>query len=170
VAPVGSDAAATARALELAYRYLSRRERTVYELRSHLVTRDLDPGAVDAAVEELTETGYLDDVRYARLFVEDKRRLARWGSGRIRSALLSRGVERGVIDAALSEEIGQACDADDRETETELDRAVSLLRQRFPDPPRERRDRQRALGVLIRRGYELELALDALAAFARGKA
>ena len=170
MAPVGSDAAAAARALELAYRYLSRRERTVHELRSHLVSRDLEPAAVDAAIAELGETGYLDDARYARLFVEDKRTLERWGSGRIRNALLSRGIERDLVDAALSEETRLEFEADDHETETELSRAVSVLRQRFPHPPRERRERQRALGVLIRRGYELELAMDALAAYARDEA
>ncbi len=34
-------------------------------------------------------------------------------------------------------------------------------------PPRERRDRDRALGMLIRKGYDSELALDALAAHVR---
>jgi hypothetical protein len=33
-------------------------------------------------------------------------------------------------------------------------------------PPRERRERERALGVLLRKGYESELALDALSAYA----
>jgi SOS response regulatory protein OraA/RecX len=42
-----------------------------------------------------------------------------------------------------------------------------LLRRRFPDPPRERRERERALSMLLRKGYESELALDALAAHSR---
>jgi regulatory protein len=52
--------------------------------------------------------------------------------------------------------------------QSELDRALGLLRRRFPDPPQDRRDRNRALGMLLRKGYESELALDALAAYARG--
>lgn len=150
------DGAATARALELAYRYLNRRERTVQEFRRHLSARDLDESAVEAAVAELSEAGYLDDARYARLFAEDKRRLEQWGRGRIRSALLARGIERDVVEAALVEE------GDD------FTRAVSLLEQRFPVPPQERRDRQRALGVLLRRGYEPDLAMEALAVYSRG--
>jgi regulatory protein len=149
----GSDAA-TARALELAYRYVGRRERTTQELRRHLSARDLDSSVVDAVTAELTEAGYVDDARYARLFAEDKRRLEQWGSGRIRSALLNRGIEPDVVDAALSDE-------------SELSRALAVLRRRFPQPPRERRDRQRALGVLVRRGYELDLARDAIAAYRR---
>ena len=153
------EAAAGARALELAYRYLNQRERTVRELRRHLDGRDLDPAAVDAAVDELTEAGYLDDARYARLFAEDKRRLERWGGGRIRNALLARGVARDVVEAALVEEAGE-----------ELSQALALLEQRFPNPPREQRDRRRALGVLLRRGYEPELAMDALSAYSRSRA
>jgi hypothetical protein len=34
--------------------------------------------------------------------------------------------------------------------------------------PADRRERERALGVLLRKGYESELALDALHAYARG--
>ena len=56
----------------------------------------------------------------------------------------------------------------DAEPQSELDRAVAVLRRRFPDPPQDRRDRNRALGMLLRKGYESELALDALSAYARG--
>ena len=156
---------ANARALELAYRYLSRRERTVEELRRHLSGRDLDPAAVEAAVAELSEGGYLDDARYARLFAEDKRRLEQWGSGRIRSALLARGIERAVVDSTLAAD--NAADGGEGGRGGEFARALALLEQRFPAPPRERRDRQRALGVLLRRGYEPELAMDALTAYSR---
>ncbi len=44
---------------------------------------------------------------------------------------------------------------------------MALLRRRFPDPPQDRRDRNRALGMLVRKGYDTELALDALSAHAR---
>ena len=153
------------KALELAYRYLSRRERTVRELRDHLVSRDIDGAAVDAAVQELTETGYLDDARYARLFAQDRRRLDQWGSGRIRRSLLARGVEADLVDEALSERE----DAPEEDASAdELGRAVALLQQRFPQPPADRRERERALGVLVRRGYEPELALDAIAQHSRG--
>jgi regulatory protein len=162
----GSVEAANARALELAYRYLNRRERTTEELRRHLGGRDLEPAAVDAAVAELTQAGHLDDARYARLFAEDKRRLEQWGSGRIRRALLARGVERDVVESALVED--DVAD-EDAETSDEFSRAVALLEQRFPVPPRERRDRQRALGLLLRRGYEPELAMDVLSAYSRGR-
>jgi regulatory protein len=116
---------------------------------------------VDDAVAEMIETGYLDDARYARMFVQDRRQLEQWGSERIRRALASRGVEDHLIDAALAE--------DDDQEDDELARALAVLQRRFPTPPADGRERQRAFATLVRRGYEPELALDAVAAHARGR-
>jgi regulatory protein len=44
---------------------------------------------------------------------------------------------------------------------------VALLRRRFPTPPSDDRERTRALGVLLRKGYECELAHEAIRAFER---
>jgi regulatory protein len=150
------------RAVELSFAYLSRRERTVDELRLYLERKGVPATAAEAAVRALLQAGYLDDARYALMFVHDKRELEGWGSERIRRELASRGIDSELIDGALA----------DHETElaagqTELERALALLRRRFPAPPRERRERDRALGMLIRKGFEDELALDALAMYAR---
>jgi regulatory protein len=145
------------RALELAYRHLNRRERTEAEIRSHLERREVEPAAIELVVVELLENGYLDDARYARLFAQDKRTLEQWGTERIRRELLQRGIDRELIASALAAS----------ERESELDRALALLRQRFPAPCSDRRERDRALGMMMRKGYDSEVALDALAAHAR---
>jgi regulatory protein len=142
-------------ALDAAYRYLNRRERTEAELRAHLEAKDIEPPVLARTIEMLVEDGVLDDARYARLFTEDKRALEGWGSDRIRRTLRARGIERELIDAALR--------AGEAEGDGELERAVELLRRRFPAPVDGVRERERALGVLLRKGYEAELALEALA-------
>ena len=40
--------------------------------------------------------------------------------------------------------------------------ALELLRRRFPAPPADARERDRALGILVRRGLRADLAFDAL--------
>jgi len=129
------------RALELAYRHLSRRDRTEAQVRRHLAGRGVQEPAIDGAVRVISEQGYLDDARYARVFAEDRRSLDGWGSERIERALLAAGVE--------------------------LDAAVALLRRRCRTAPATDRERERALGLLVRKGYELELAYDAVRAFER---
>jgi regulatory protein len=144
-------------ALAVAYRCLNRREFTRAEMCAHLERDGVDPPDIERAISALTEAGQLDDMRFARLFVQDKRELQEWGNDRIRRTLLGRGVDAGVVEDALS---GQ--DLDD------IDRAVALLRRRFPSLPLDRREHDRALGVLLRKGYEAEVALEALVIHTKG--
>ncbi|MDQ6732206.1 MAG: recombination regulator RecX [Actinomycetota bacterium] len=162
------EAAATAeerlqRGLELSFAYLNRRERSEQELRAQLERKGVAAETAEACLSELTAQGYVDDGRYALMFVHDKRELEGWGSERIRRGLAQRGIGRDLVDAALAEHETQWVGG-----ESELDRALAVLARRFPIPPRERRERDRALGALIRKGFESELALDALTAYARG--
>jgi len=151
------------RALDLSYAYVNRRERTISEVRRHLERKGVVGELIDASVRTLTDHGFLDDERFARLFVADKRELEQWGSERIRRGLRVRGIDRDLIERALGapqEHLG--------DEPTELDRALALLSRRFPAPLSDRRERERAFGMLIRKGYESELALDALTAHAHG--
>ena len=154
------------RALDFGYAYLNRRERTVAEVRAQLDRRGVSPELIDPAVRTFAEQGFLDDERFARLFVSDKRELEQWGSERIRRGLLARGIARELAERAVALGAGGSAPFADEEP-TELERALELLHRRFPDPPRERRERDRALGVLVRKGYESEVALDALSTYAR---
>jgi regulatory protein len=156
-----SEDIGTGRALQVAYRFLNRRERTVAEMRARLDREQEIPAEeTEAAIIELLDYGYLDDARYARVFAEDRRNLDQWGVDRITRALRERGIDRELIAAALSEltEVTQ---------QTELDRAIALLALRFPTGPRAPRDRDRAFGVLIRKGYDSDLSADAVRAWAR---
>jgi regulatory protein len=144
-------------ALDLAYRYLGHRDRTVAEVRERLSAERVAPDVVDEAVEELRHLGYLYDARYAQRFVEDRRSIDAWGAERIERRLLAVGVDAALVAAALGEHgAGE-----------ELEAALAVLRRRFAQPPAHDRERDRALGLLVRKGYELELAYDAVRAFER---
>ena len=143
-------------ARDLAWRALNRRERTVTEMARLLAGKRVEPAAIETVVGELHEQGYLDDASYAQRFAEDRRRLDAWGPDRIERKLLSLGIDRELIAAALG----------DRGPEDELGAARALLARRFPGPPQTPRERDRALGMLVRKGYDLELAYDALRAHA----
>ena len=145
------------RALDLAYRYLGRRDRTVVEMRRHLEGKRVEPDLIDDTVAELLEQGYLDDARYAQRFAEDRRTLDSWGVDRIEQRLIAVGVDRADIAAALAAQPAEA----------ELAAAVELLRRKLREPPSDDRSREKALGMLVRKGYELEVAYDAVRAFER---
>ncbi len=145
------------RAIQLAHRAVGRRERTVAELRTCLERKRVEPGAIDDAVTELTASGLLDDARYAQAFADDKRYLDRWGSERIARELQRRGIAPDLIESVLS----------DRSRDAELESALVLLAQRAPTVSDDR-ERDRAWRLLIRRGYEIELAYEAVRRHAEG--
>jgi len=136
---------------ELAVGAIARKERTVAELRDWLAGRDVEQAEIEAALARLIEIGELDDERYAERYAEDKRSLRGWGPDRIREALIGRGIERSVAEAAAGGE-GPADQAE---------RAAALLRDRGVDLGRDE-GRRKALAYLARRGYDSEIAYQAV--------
>jgi regulatory protein len=145
------------RAIELAWKAIGRREHTVAQLRSYLEGKRAEPAAIEAAITELSEAGVLDDASYARRFADDKRTLDRWGAERIERELRRRGVSDELVAEALATQ----------DRGGELEAALELLGARFPDPPEDDRARDRAWRLLVRRGYEPELAYEAVRAHGR---
>ena len=141
-------------ALGRCYRALGRREHSVAELRARLERDAVPPSVIDEALAVVREQGYLDDARYARLLVEDRRRLAGWGAERIRARLVAAGIDRDTIDDALGELDGPS----------ELAAAVELLQRRCRLPLQGARARQQAWSLLVRQGYDSDLAYDAVRA------
>lgn len=151
--------AALQRARDVAWRALNRRDRTVTELRELLAGKACGPDSSEQVIAELLEGGYLDDARFAQRFAEDRRRLDSWGSERIERRLRALGVHEDHVAAAVGVQ----------DSEEELEGAVALLRRRVPLPLESPRNRERALGMLVRRGYALDVAYAALRRRARGE-
>jgi regulatory protein len=141
-------------AVALAYRHLGRREHSTAELCARLERAGYEPAAVEAAVAMLRAQGHLDDARYARLLAEDRRGLDGWGVERIRARLQAAGVDDSVIEAALAH----------LDSEGELAAATALALRRHPAPLRSDADRQRVFAMLVRRGFDTEIAYAAVRA------
>ena len=142
-------------AFDVAWRFLGHRDRTEAEVRRNFTRKRVEPEVVEHVVAALLEGRYLDDAAFARRFAEDRRNLDGWGGERIERRLTELGVDRSTIREALEA-------SGDEGGHDELGAACELLARRFPIPPDNPRDRDRALGFLVRKGYELELAHDAL--------
>jgi regulatory protein len=146
------------RALKAALNALNARERTEHELRAFLERRKAEQAVIDDVMAAVRAEGLVDDAGYARRFAEDRRLLDRWGSERIARDLERRGVERELVEQALA----------GHDREDELTVAIELLDRRFPQPFDGDRERDKAWRMLVRRGYEPELAYSALKRHERG--
>ena len=150
--PTTADTDALTDALARCYAHLARREHSVAELRTRLTRAGIDGETIEQAIAIVGEQGYLDDARYARLLTEDRRTLDGWGAERIRARLERAGVDAHLIEATLAP----------FDAASELEAACALLRRRFPATPQNDRERQHAFSLLIRQGFESDVAYDAL--------
>ena len=130
------------------------RDRSVAELRTYLERKRVEPDLIDEVVAELERTGVLDDARYAERFAEDRRSLQGWGPERIELDLARRGIPAELIEAVLAQ----------RSRADELEAARSLLADRFA-ALEDDRARNRAWQLLVRRGYDSDLAYDAVRSY-----
>jgi regulatory protein len=146
------------RALELAMKAVTIRERTEQELRAFLERRRLEAPVIEEAIAAMVSLGFVDDAGYARRFAEDRRLLDQWGSERIAGDLARRGIGRETIETVLG----------GIERGDELDAAIELLNRRYQTPFGGDRERDKAWRMLVRRGYETELAYEAVRRHERG--
>jgi regulatory protein len=140
------------RAFERALKSIGVRERTQAEIRAFLARRGFASDVIDDVLGALRDEGVVDDAGYARRFAEDRRLLDRWGNERIARDLERRGIERELVEQALA---GHGHDE-------ELLVAIELLDRRFPFPFDGDRERDKAWRMLVRRGYDPELAYSAV--------
>jgi len=138
-------------------RFLGFRGRTELETRNRLIQRGFAEDVVDSAVARLMEMGYLNDAEFCVNFTDDRRRLDSWGNGRIRRRLRDLGAPAHLVDAALESDHAAG----------ELQRAIELLDRRLDGPADAAKERQKAMGLLIRRGYSSEVASNAIRAHSR---
>lgn len=86
-----------ARASELAARFLSYEPRTVYEVLQYLKKYNISDEAASAAVEQLTELGYIDDEQYTKLFLQNNLHIGSDGPKSLQKKLQQKGVNSETI-------------------------------------------------------------------------
>jgi regulatory protein len=124
-------------------RYLEIRERTCQELVRHLEKRGHDPAAVASEVRAAAAAGWVDDRRFAAVFLRDRRRLHPMSAALVVRELVRRGVSTAEARAALAA-------SDPPWDEREVARcAVARRWERWPASER----RRKAASFLRRRGF-----------------
>jgi len=141
-------------AYSAALRMLTRREHCEAELRQKLAAKGFDEIAVDSVVEELKGYGYLNEARYAEMFLRSRmqRGEALWMAA---AKARRKGVEESALQMAV-EEAEAKFDA--------LEACRELLSSRDPQRLRRKDERvwQRHARFLRNRGYDAATILRAL--------
>ena len=147
--PARHSALCQAADAEAAYRAaltcLTRRPFARRDLARRLVMRGHPPQAADQAVERAAQAGLVDDLTFARHFIQTRAARGR-GPARLRRELVGMGVAPGMVDRVLSEE---TTEEGDRHAVARLIRKRAGQLRNVPLPERTRR----VIAYLARRGY-----------------
>ena len=135
----------------LAYRWLTRRDRSRAEMRAYLERHCSEPETIARLLDELAGRGWLCEDRLADQLIRSRR--ARSSAKRIRHEMARRGIADDVIAQATA-----GLEAGD------LPSATKLLRKRYRLPPADRTERERQFRFLLNRGFDRATALKAVRA------
>ena len=140
---------------EEAVGFLATRPRSIAEIRRHLHGKRYDDAAIDAAIDRLRAQRYVDDLDFAKYWVEQRSRFRPKGDRALVSELTSKGVARETINAALGE----------LPPESEADRARRALarpaaRWRSLDPTERKR---KIHAYLVARGFGYDVIEEVIA-------
>lgn len=140
---------------EAAVQFLANRPRSVAEIRRHLRGKRFDDEAVDGAIDKLRAQRYVDDLDFAKYWVEQRSRFRPRGDRALVSELSSKGVSRETIDAAMG----------DMPAESEADRARRAIARHMRrweslEPPERKR---KIHAFLAQRGFGYDVIDEVIA-------
>ena len=137
-----------------AYQFLKIRPRSISELKEKLEAKGFSSEEIGSVVHDLVASGLLDDRAFTTSWINY--RLARpFGFRRIIQELKAKGIDQDIIDQALSE-------IDESYSPEKV--ALDLAQRRWQRLPNidESKNKKRVLDFLLRRGFELNIAMKAL--------
>lgn len=146
--------------MEAAAAFLSVRSRSVEETRRRLRHLGYPAALCDQVVDRLVELGYLDDLEFARAWIESRDRARPRGAVALRRELQLKGIAHDTIEEVLAlrdqaalerpEPVHEVVLDADREAAHKLLTRRSAALRREADP---RRRRQKAYALLARNGF-----------------
>ncbi len=136
---------ATDRAVSAAMRALEQRMQTSKELRTRLQRKGFAPERIDAALVKLAGYGYLNDERFAELWIENRLAHRPRGKRMLEQELRQKGIDRQIVDETVS-----SMEIDDHTAALEL--ATKKLRSVHGLPLDEQK--KKLTGVLARKGFD----------------
>lgn len=124
----------------------ARAEISTGEARQKLYRMGITGAQAQEMIRRLVEARFIDDVRFAGAFVREKVKFARWSMGKVRQALVAKGVGRDIITAAMAE---IAPEDEEANLLRMLEVAVSNCPERLTHPTL----RKKLFAAAVRRGF-----------------
>ena len=139
-------------ALKKMLHYCDYQDRCKKEIFTKLNTFELTDSDRDFIIEFLQDEGFINDERYCRSFVKGKLNLKKWGVNKIKLSLITKGIDREIIDEVLAE-----IDQDSYKEEL-----VSLLKNKKINESDPYKRKAKLVRYAVGKGYSLSMVMEVL--------
>lgn len=133
-------------ALLLSYKFLQR-NKTKKQLVDHLYKNKIQREIIDTILPILEEKKYLNDEDYARRYLNDALNIKKYGKNKTRYMLMSKGIERNVIDKVM----------ENYDYKLEYMNALELVEKRISKDESDPKKIYSTKNYLQGRGFEFEI-------------
>ncbi len=137
------------RAYNYAVSLLSRRDHSYAELLRKLTVKGFKDGAEEALIKLQTQ-GYIDDERFAGMYIRELIAFKNYGKRRIEQELYKKGIDRDIIKEALEN------------AEFPEERLTDIIRRRYIRYLTDEKGVRKTVNALLRLGYSYGDIRDAL--------
>ena len=137
-------------AKQTVHNYVAYKPRTKYQIEQKLKDKEFDNEVIELALDFACEFGYVDDEKYAQMFVQDYLRIKSYGLQRAYFELIKRGIEKSLAENVIRQ-------FEDKNEEWEraqklADKKIQSIRSK----PAEKRKRA-LVDFLQRRGFNWDI-------------
>lgn len=139
-------------ALKKILHYCDYQDRCKKEIFAKLDSFELADADRDFIVDFLHDEGYINDERYCRSYVKSKLNLKKWGVNKIKLSLITKGVDKAIIDEVVSE-----IDQDSYKEEL-----VNLLRNKKVNESDPYKRKAKLIRYAVGKGYSLSMVMEML--------
>ena len=139
-------------ALKKILHYCDYQDRCRKEIFTKLNSFELADDDRNFIVDFLNDEGYINDERYCRSYVKSKLNLKKWGVNKIKLSLMTKGVDKEIIDDVLSE-----IDRDSYKEEL-----VNLLKNKKINEDDPYKRKAKLIRYAVGKGYSLSMVMEVL--------
>lgn len=107
--------------------------------------KKLDKNYIDRIIEKLKSKNYLNDVRFAKYYVENRFSKKGVSSKRLRMELIKKGISKEIIEETLA--------GSERNDAEEIKKMIAKKRSKYPDD-------EKLTAYLVRQGFQYDLVRE----------
>jgi len=138
----------------LALDYINVRMRSREEIRKHLANKKFDESLIDEVIVKLEREGYINDLAFAKAYVNDRLNLSNDGVGKIETALNSFKINDNIIKEVL-------VNVDEHLISDKLDKLITK-QKKLKSKYTGNMLKNKILNYLINLGYDRNMVLEKL--------